>query len=78
VLEIDEVPEHPVPRPTAVGLPAGLAIVSLMAAADAVPSGSWRALPGSRPGWPAARLALEVGPAGEWLERLDRGPAART
>ena len=29
VIEIDEVPEHPVPAPVAAGLPAGLAMVSL-------------------------------------------------
>ncbi len=48
VIEIDEVPEHPLPVPVAEGLPAGLAIVSLHTAEqpagptlEAGPAGEW-------------------------------------
>ncbi len=65
MIEIDHVPEHPPARPTACGLPSGLAMVSFHARRElALPPGTrWRT-------FGAGSLALMQGPAGEWIELL--------
>lgn len=70
VIEIDEVPEHPQPAAAGHGLPAGLAMVSLWAQPDGAPAPAWRAVADDG-AWPAGRVALEQGAAGEWIEWLD-------
>jgi hypothetical protein len=67
LVEIDHVPEHPpAPRP-----PAGVAVVSIVAdaAVPLPPGAAWHGIaPDTR--WPAARIALLRGPAGEDIELL--------
>lgn len=67
LLEVDNVPEHrPPARP-----PTGMAVVTMFAdAALPLPAGSaWHDI-GADVRWPAARLALLRGPAGEDIELL--------
>lgn len=68
MLEIDEVAEHGPAPAVAAGLPAGLAMVSLWADPSLHGAAAWSSTGDAA--WPAARVSLQQGCAGEWIEWL--------
>jgi catechol 2,3-dioxygenase-like lactoylglutathione lyase family enzyme len=75
ILELDEYPENSTPRPRDPGcIPGGMSMVSFSVASLELPQLNPRARPVSITGAPydGGRVAVVEGPAGEWLELIEK------